>query len=165
MARPLHPEFKFLAVTAVLVVLLGVQTFFSLVEKPEAEVFRPVALETTASRNPASVVTSVASLQQTVGASQVFEWDCGQTTQSIAVTGSQLRIKGGKCQNVEVKNSTNGFTASVFQTSKEEFTTDFIDLAEGDNKIQIISLQADGTKTSYELLVFKQPEASLNSSN
>lgn len=161
MGKSINPEFKFLFVTAALVLITSAHTFYSLtqplggtaVEAESAEAFKA------STRSPASISALAATTEHAVLTSQVLEWECGQNILPVSVSGSQLRIKGKNkkalCNTAEIKNATNGFTASVFQTSNEAFTTDFIDLADGDNTIQITTRDTAGKKVSYELRVRK----------
>ncbi|MGE0634495.1 MAG: hypothetical protein AB7O96_18915 [Pseudobdellovibrionaceae bacterium] len=154
-----NPEYKFLVVTAALVVTMGFHTFYAITQPINVAVAAEPEAFIKSSRSPASLVAAVTVSEKTVLTSQVLEWECGQKLAPIAVTSSQLRIKGKNrkslCNLTGIKNSTNGFTASVFQTSKEAFTTDFINLVEGNNKIQITSRDESGKVISYELQVHK----------
>ena len=58
------------------------------------------------------------------------------------VNALQVRFNGVPCNatgvsNLALKNITNGYVATVFETNGGVFTTDLIQLAKGENKFEI----------------------------
>ena len=79
---------------------------------------------------------------------------------------AQIRLSGSYCEksqiegeiiSTEIRNDRNGFSATVFKSSSRSFTTDYISLASGDNKIRIVHLLKGGGKEEYEFLAHREP--------
>lgn len=72
------------------------------------------------------------------------------------VFGSHLRLLGTKCYQstqVIVRNVSNGYTATIFDTAKDSFTTDFIELSSGENVIEIEHLNNQGILKKNKLKI------------
>ena len=74
----------------------------------------------------------------------LMEINCGQDNQLLEAWGPRLRLKGTLCvpqdasvTSTKVSNKTNGYAATVFRQSGQ-FTTDYINLNEGKNEINIL---------------------------
>ncbi len=88
----------------------------------------------------------------------VLKVDCVQDRQTIITDSPRLRLYAANCGELkdvetlksQIKNETNGFVATLFHPKDQLFTTDFINLNEGENKI-VIHLQ-DG-KESIERVI------------
>ena len=152
-------ETKFLIVSFVVVILLGVKTVASLVEDPQSD------LNLIYSRQPSSVVKREPKvdleknkLPAPVAAN--FDFDCLKNSQKeVTVKGSYLQIRGKGCANaaqadqLSIVNKSNGYTAAVFQTGQGQFQTDLIQLIEGQNQILIQFQNSTGKKFQHEVVV------------
>lgn len=156
-----YQEVKFLAATFIFVALLGV---FSL----KNFLVAPVALEVElASRSPASFDQAISTTKvlngQTVTTSDILLWNCKADFKAPFVTASHIRLKSGYCEKNEpqsllVSNKTNGYTASVFMAPKsKEFSTDFIELKEGANEIQVTWTGAEGKVLARSFMLQRIP--------
>lgn len=78
-------------------------------------------------------------------------------TQKIKTTTHQLRLVLENCDSsageIEITNLTNGFTATVFQESKNSLATDYISISESSNKIQIQTHPTRGPSSVEEFEV------------
>lgn len=76
----------------------------------------------------------------------------------------QVRLSGMNClkrdeiASTEVRNETNGFSATVFQPAPNSFTTDYITLAKGSNRIRILHIYKRGARIEREHIVERQNE-------
>lgn len=75
----------------------------------------------------------------------------------------QLRIKGDSCftenwklKNSSIQNAANGFVATVFFPSQKSFTTDYISLANGINRIVIKHQFTNGKFEEREYVVERE---------
>lgn len=90
----------------------------------------------------------------------------GQTTLSeaspLGANVQQVRLTGSPCQpgqtleSTEIRNDTNGFSATVFPTGPRTFTTDYITLSPGPNKIRILHVFAKGAREEREWTIVRQ---------
>lgn len=83
-----------------------------------------------------------------------------QNEQSHPIRGMYVQLKLTKCgktlkknSEVVIVNETNGYTASVFNLSSEEFQTDLIQLKEGSNYILIKYSNPDGRINEEKILL------------
>lgn len=75
----------------------------------------------------------------------------------------QLRLKGDSCltENLQIKrssiqNAANGFVATVFFPSQKSFSTDYISLADGINRIVIKHQYSNGKFEEREYVVERE---------
>lgn len=130
----------------------------SLLKKPITQSL-PVQTE----RSPASVAPSKAIESSVASAGMTFEFDCNKP--SLDFSQSQIRWTGKWCAgnewtSLEVVNHTNGFTASVMPMSDLKFTTDFVDLAEGENEFSFKATLVGGEVIQKTIKVFRRIPAS-----
>lgn len=156
-----NPMRKILALTATVVIVLGVAVVVSLVTPPANTTWAAAAKLSAPARAPAMATIDPPgnivdqSLLQTTEA----EIPCqGQIDISSAV--KQVRLKGKLCgaaktaiKKSEVYNPTNGYTGMVFQLAQAAFTTDYVALARGENKVQIIITLEDGAIDRREITI------------
>jgi hypothetical protein len=121
---------------------------------------------TSIARAPASLVgmalTPAKETNALLERTSVLEFDCNPP-ESATVTPEirQVRIHGRLCGETsaigaEILNLTNGFTATVFIPTPESFTSDYIHLADGANRLRITYLLAGGERLVREFGV-KRP--------
>jgi len=95
------------------------------------------------------------------GQLETLTWNCKEPKSVPQVKSSHLRLKSVFCDKREpsaltVTNTTNGYTAAVFLSAKG-FSTDFIDLKDGENKISVEWKSAKGKTERREVAVFRVP--------
>lgn len=166
-------DVQFIAVTFVLVALLGVRTFASLVESdevPASAVASATGLAQNAvgARAPASVAAVTVVPQKvtsTLHQSADFDLNCTKkSADKIAVKGSYLQLRGKSCVRgyaigqIEIVNKSNGYTASVFDRGSDKYQTDLIQLNKGENEIAI-RYKAAGGKSVEEVLRISAPQS------
>lgn len=161
-------ESRFLLLVGTFAILFGVPAVLSFLKAPDVQSLSVQKLE---ARTPASVSTqegdSQALLTAAVPASNstsLIQYDCESTSLQEEVRGSYVRFTGLPCKNVEdleITNQTNGFSAAVIFTKGHKFTTDFIDLKEGENDLLINVVQSDGTKVAKTFKVVRRVPASV----
>lgn len=86
-----------------------------------------------------------------------FECTPPETT-TVAGDIHQLRIRGKFCETsgtqfAEVLNLTNGFTATVFTPTPNTFTSDYIHLADGPNRLRVTYVLSSGERRVREFAV------------
>ncbi len=167
MGRQNPQEQKFLLITTLMVVMLGGPTLLSL--------FSPNAINSAedqsvslVTRIPASAEPLlVANLPKDPVKNVTVQFNCAAVPKNLEVEGSQLRLRSDKCEQVQIPeltivNKSNGFTASVFPIKELQFTTDFIDLKDGDNQLVITLKDPAGVSTSHFLNVHRRAPANVN---
>ena len=74
----------------------------------------------------------------------------------------QIRLSGQDCgpqrniASTEILNEANGFSATVFHPDDKTFTTDYISLAPGQNRIRILQISKEGHREETTFLVNRQ---------
>lgn len=163
-------ENRYLFLTFLLLVLIGAPGVYSIVKVPnELEASSSMI----ASRSPASVDVQDDSLTQVRGKNSVtalsvtMDFACQKKNQDEVryTEGSLLRLKSDDCliekwKEVSIINRTNGFTASLIHF-KKGFTTDFIELEEGENLLAFDGIDEKGQKVEMKIKVNKRLPASL----
>lgn len=88
---------------------------------------------------------------------------CSDTNQTFETASTRLRLKGANCTedgniplNTQVRNKTNGYVATVFHRSPMDFTTDYINLREGQNEIDV-KFQTEKGTIEKTVTVVRQP--------
>lgn len=160
----LSAENKFLFLSAMVVLLVGIKTAASILEEPVSGVVL-------AKREPSSIQSFAIGVKSTdlnketlSGTPNNFDFDCRkesdlQKIRRIKVSGSFLQVRGKGCPyhksgfSVRIINKSNGYTASIFGLNKDEFRTDLIQLVEGANQISIEYQSPNGKKTEQKLLI------------
>jgi hypothetical protein len=161
-------EIRFLLVSFSILVVLGVPAAYSLVQDPATGATAEVA---SSSRQPASLESSGEQVRNAVKTHSVtLDWNCGKENSLQQVDGTHLRLRGHLCrqqrsESFSVVNESNGYTAAVILTGDQQFTTDFIELKDGDNNFQIAYYDQNGSKEIRHLTVKKRLPASLEASN
>lgn len=163
--------------TLVAVVLTGAGVFASLLQPPSTVNRKRLARNETKievarvdSREPASVGPQFSALAIDDKGSQAIDFTLpcdgnGRFSKNVV----QVRLSGGLClkanaktganaQDVieasEIRNVTNGFSATVFPGPKRDtFTTDYITLANGENHIRIQHILKSGGKIERDFVI------------
>lgn len=154
-------ESRFLVFTLFLVVLVGAPAVYSVVKDPQAAVERYE--EASSDRAPASETKAIVEAPaKTKGVTESVTLNLECNVSEKSVQGTHLRVTGDSCvkntiKEVTVVNISNGFTASVIFTKGNAFTTDFIDLKDGENNLQISTVDSKGVKATRSLVVKRLP--------
>ena len=156
-------ERRFLLMTMLLVLLLGAPTVYSIVSDPSLlsahgsySQQRQIASVPVAAGDSDKEFTKRNEIK---AKSITFSLECEgdlKAEEDHSVEGSLLRLKLEGCdkgllKDVSITNVSNGFTASVIETKDQGFTTDFMDLKEGDNHVEIKGIAEGGEKVLRKL--------------
>lgn len=153
-----------LLMTFLLFIFLAVPVTSSLLESPSkksSSLQNQISFQGT--RQPASVLESQSETTQELSSASTFQFDCNKPAWDLS--GGQVRWTGKWCsgqewKSLEVINETNGFTASVIAMKDLKFTTDFVDLAEGENEFSFKATLAGGEVVEKTIKVFRRSPAS-----
>ncbi|MES2964704.1 MAG: hypothetical protein V4760_12500 [Bdellovibrionota bacterium] len=150
---------RYMLWTTVAVVLMGAIVLLTLAQPPSplrAQLRRPSSIAVISSRGPAAALptTATSAPESNLPLSVELTLPCeGQSDYPKKVT--QIRLSGSSCSNahakreivsVELLNDANGFSATVFYPTPKTFTTDYVALVEGENKIKILINYANGER-------------------
>lgn len=140
-------------IVAGLVVVLGFFVYWTLSTEQFEDLLSDY--EVNPSRRPASLVT-VADIKQgqviTKALMSTIDLNCVDDKEDLKIKShtAQLRIVGKLCNPLEdkdakypdiyISNTSNGFDATVFDRPKNNFTTDYVFLKNGTNRIVISAL-------------------------
>jgi len=157
----------FLLITLSLVCAIGAPAMYSALSEPKTVVMtegssKPPSIETEKERAPASVSPEHNRIK---AKSLTLDYDCKASADVKEVEASLLRLKGNTClnehwKNVSIVNKTNGYTAAVILLKNKGFTTDFMDLADGENKLAIEGVDDKGQSVQQVLRIKKRLPAS-----
>lgn len=145
MMIPASQDFRFLALTAALVVLLGMKSVGDLFAEETPKRIEAAESTVAGPRHPASLAREAMKPSPIAVAHEtLLQWNC-QTqprVETAMVKGGAFRLKGLGCgksfsaEQLEIVNETNGFTASVFSKGPG-FETDLIHVKEGSNRLRL----------------------------
>ncbi len=155
----------YLLTTMFLIVLIGAPAVYSMIQEP------PLAMLKTGGRAPASAAMRIPIEAEVVRRNSIkaksvtMDFECNKKTWAKETDGNLVRLKADACMNsqwkqVSVVNKTNGFTASVIFV-KDGFTTDFIDLSQGENVLAVSGINEKGRKVEHLLTITRRAPASL----
>lgn len=155
MFQKISSDTKFLAITSFIVLALGARTFFSLVEPEEipAAALASQGGPVIGTRTPASVGPQAHDVKPKWERFAHHDLNCNKKgpVGVLAVNGNMVQIQGRNCikgfkaSDIEIINQQNGYTASIFESGKDEYQTDLIQLEQGDNEITIRYRERSGT--------------------
>jgi hypothetical protein len=163
----------FIAITLVVVALLGAQTFRDLLSEDfenstiaELSSDSQKALAVRDSRMPANISSDMPhNTLSTLDQAAHLDLHCSdKMKQNILVKGSLFQMQGKSCiknfnlSELEIINTTNGYTASVFLNGIDRYQTDLIQLQEGENKITVQFRDLSGKKSQEILQVISSKE-------
>jgi hypothetical protein len=145
-------EIQFIAITFILVVLLGARTFASLTDEGDVELAQDSKVAAAASKEPNA--RTPASLPPTTVAPQKVDSSLHQSADvnlncakkkanALEIHAGYVQFKGKSCApgvrmgEIQIVNKSNGYTASVFDRGSDKYQTDLIQLQPGENEISI----------------------------
>lgn len=121
---------------------VGYLSFQGIIRSPMSNEQKDLA--SISSRDPASVKDlHLSQLGQSPSQEENIHFDC-ELKENISVHQAQVRMNLKLCKqdrnvdHLEIVNETNGFTASTFSLSDRMYTTDFVALNPGMNKIKLV---------------------------
>lgn len=149
--------------TLLLTIGFGAVTTLSLLDEPSRTMGPDfISLASTAGRGPASVPDVSVTLAEQKPFISTVDLGC-DAREELKTTSEHIRLKSFNCKNLDskpegttVKNESNGFKATVFYQDNKGFTTDYLALVKGENRILIESKKSDGSIHSREVLVIKE---------
>jgi formate dehydrogenase assembly factor FdhD len=147
-------ELKLMLSTLTMVLALGYFVASSIIEKPQKS--QKIEIAQVSQRGPASLSNQKQLPVYKFSKSVTLNVTCEDKQKTQEVFGAHLRLVGQPCNNtkeIQIKNISNGFTASVIYTKKSNFTTDYIDLSEGENLIQVERIDDYGQSQKNELRI------------
>lgn len=118
-------------------------------------------------RAPASLVgmafSDESSKIKLIEKAQLLEFGCEPPkTAQVGTQIRQIRLRGELCPttgktvtNTEIINLTNGFTATVFSPSPSHYSSDYIHLSEGQNRLRYKLNYTDGTSSEAEFNIVR----------
>lgn len=141
-----------------LTIVFGGITTLTLVEAP-SKTLNPLVSQTTLGRSLASVA-GPATQAAVQGVRQVATLAVGCDEEKLKVNSQHVRLRGKSCQtsthSISVKNSTNGYSATVFSQEGSGFTTDYLAMAPGENQIVIEEVATTGEKKSHTVVIQRE---------
>lgn len=92
-----------------------------------------------------------------------FQIDCRDANHlRLKKETAQIRLRGIACASSdeivssEIRNEANGFSATVFMADARTFTTDYISLKRGENRIRVLHHLKSGTREDLEVLAHRE---------
>ncbi len=115
---------------------------------------------------------SLASVTGALGPSSdiLLNLNCAEVSQSLETSSPRFRLRGDNCVggadkssviNTQIKNTSNGYVATVFHRTPQTFTTDYINLNEGKNEIQV-RFESQGQAVEKTVTITRQPATAKN---
>lgn len=169
---PTYSQTNMILWTLLAVFIAGIGVVASVLSPPKSIAqMRVKAIETTAEvvqaadRSPASVAPEFSALAIDDKGTQAvdFTLPCegqGRFSKNVA----QIRLTGRLCDrdghadhreiaSSEIRNTTNGFSATVFYLKVDSFTTDYMTLAAGENHIRILHILKAGGRLERDFVI------------
>ena len=79
----------------------------------------------------------------------------GNSCLSLKTTARRNLKKQSQIISSEIRNDSNGFTSTVFYPRSNQFTTDYIGLRTGLNKIHVAHTYSDGAREEHEYILHR----------
>lgn len=152
-------EHQFLFLTFMLALIFGIPAGRSLLLHPDTV---HVVASDKGGRSPAAVTSSTLedrNVSMNKAKNVTLTLDCKNLDLASEVDASHMRLISANClwSDVVIKNSRNGYTASVVDLGSNKFTTDFIELADGENLLEVSGKDAQGKAIAKEFRVKRAP--------
>lgn len=119
--------------------------------------------ESQETRTPASVFSIVgqsSGTRELIERTMVLTFPChSHSVQTVSPQIRQVQVQSPGCQLLrgmtvkEVINTSNGITAQLFSDGRQGFTSDYIHLSDGDNRIVVTYEGSDGEQQTQELTI------------
>lgn len=110
-------------------------------------------------RGLASVAAEASTQTQ---APNIVDVPCGTNDLTVETQYTRMRLKGENCVSnnspkTEIKNTSNGYVATVFHKQDFSFTTDYINLVEGMNEINLVFETPEGVASQRKIVINRAP--------
>jgi hypothetical protein len=171
-ALPKVAQIQMIIWTFVAVVVTGFAVAFSLLTPPSSvtlaktKAVQQAALVEPLDRSPASVELEFSARPIDDQGQQALDFTlpCEGKTK-FAANVVQVRLSGSVCGKVskksplreiassEISNAANGFSATVFYPNAKSFTTDYMTLVPGENRIRILHVFKQGGKETRDYII------------
>ena len=140
-----------------LVLVLGYAASHEILMPPQTSAPNLVSMN----REPASLKSLESmNLQSDLTKATSVDVGCGSDVELGTLSVAHLRMKSLFCnegESVEIQNLSNGFTGSAIELKKGFFTSDYIDLSEGLNEIEIFRKSLSGGSIHQKVKVTRRP--------
>lgn len=158
---------KFLLANFLIFFSLAAAIFYQISTAEEVKVAKVLNSE----RTPASInpkITQETSLNTKVVNTEALKeisknLDCTVSDKQVLTREELVIVSGincGKFKNIKITNTSNGFTASVFELSEKQYKTDLIPLTIGANKIfveyQLNTKKQQTIEKKTEFIIYRQ---------
>ena len=148
--------------TLTLVLVFGLLVLLSLLKPPPS--YLPARTPAATAKALASAAEAKDEAEAEFGGPKILTLtlDCLKAeTKALVSAAALMRITGRLCDiptepAPEITNLSNGFTATVFFPEKGNFTTDFIELAEGMNRIQVMQPKGESGPAYFEISILRR---------
>lgn len=174
---PKVEQLKMLVWTFIAVVVMGIGVSFSLLTPPKSVTIarnksrtEKVALVESSDRSPASAQPQFSALAIDDNGQQALDFtlSCDMQFSRFAANVAQVRLTGESClpqakqlrkpasrqfASSDIRNEANGFSATVFYPREARFTTDYITLSHGENRISIRHIFSDGAREERDYVI------------
>jgi hypothetical protein len=143
--------------TFALVVAIGLIAMTTILSEPGRINVRPMA-----ERELASVELNSLKENEPLKTASILALECSDKSEAVSWT-QQIRLKGRVCESAsgtsivssQIENMRNGYVATVFHQDKD-FTTDFIQLSEGENQLIVKHTMSDGKVEQHKVVITRQ---------
>ncbi len=140
-----------------LVLGLGLVAMMTIVSDPGSLKKKPVV-----ERDVASIDDDQNKAPEVSRSTSVLTLECSKNSEIISWT-QQIRLKGHLCTgesklsilSTKIQNKRNGYVATVFHQARE-YSTDFIQLSEGENNLIVQHTLSDGQTEELSFTVTRQ---------
>lgn len=171
---PPFAQFRMILWTLAAVLVMGLGVAASVLTPPASVVLKRVksqeqlqaSLVETPDRSPASQAPEFSALAIDDKGQQAIDFTlpCDGSLSRFASGVVQVRISGKLCDkpglketraisSSEIRNTTNGFSATVFFPKSDSFTTDYMTLSRGKNQIRILHQLKAGGRVERDFVI------------
>lgn len=144
--------------TLLLTVAFGLITTLTLIEEP-SRTLQTTAASTAGGRGVASLAAAVGTSATNKPFMATFVASCDDNS-SFKTQSEHVRVKGSFCRSdvlsTTVRNSSNGYVATVFHQGGQNYTTDYMSLAHGANVIVIEQKMNSGEVSAREVTIVRE---------
>ncbi len=112
-------------------------------------------------RQPASIPKPAVALQK----AKVFaelNLGCGVEQKSVVAESNLIQFRGKSCdktidfEKVEIVNTKNGYSATVFANANSKFQTDFVRLEKGENTVRVLIKKRNNAVIEEQFVVYNE---------
>jgi hypothetical protein len=147
------------------VIALAWPTYTSLANAEESPEKKSVSVnsdqQTIDERQPASIPKARVAPQK-VKTFAELNLGCGGQQKSVVAESNMIQFKGKACdkgidfEKVEIVNTKNGYSATVFVTANSQFQTDFVRLEQGENTVKVLIKKRNNAMIEEQFVVYNE---------